>query len=155
LNNPSWSAFKTSLAPVRNEINNFLAAGYSPKEEEASAIHDILDPHETPERIQAALKQLTMVADARLASIGKHYTDVMYTNYPNLLSPQSKQFLKSQKINSLSLPYGADLPRGWQGNKSQPVTDPNIARAYVQAAGNDKDKAIDLAKMNGWTLNLK
>jgi hypothetical protein len=152
-NNPAWSAFKTSLAPVRNEINNFLAAGYSPKTEESEAMNTILDPHETPARIQAALKQLTMVADARLSSIGKHYTDVMYTNYPNLLSPQSKAFLQSQKINSLSLPYSTDLPRGWQGGKSQQMTDKNMARAYYNAAGNDKDKAKDLAKMNGWILN--
>jgi hypothetical protein len=151
-NNPAWSAFKTSLTPVRNEINNFLAAGYAPKAEEAEAISQILDPHETPARIEAALKQLTMVADARLSSIGKHYTDVMYTNYPNLLSPQSKQFLQSSGVKSLSLPYSADLPRGWQGNKSQQMTDKNMARAYFNAAGSDRDKAKDLAKMNGWIL---
>jgi hypothetical protein len=35
------------------------------------------------------------------------------------------------------------------------MTDANMARMYVQAAGNDKAAAIALAKKNGWTLNIQ
>lgn len=152
-NNPDWKAYQTSLVPVRNEIQNFLAAGYATKSEDADLMHQILSDDETPARMTAALRQLADTADIRLQAIGQKYLDTMGTSYPNLLSADSKNTLKRFGIQSKSIPLAQHLPRGWAGGRAQEMTDKNMARAYFLAAGGDKEKTKDLAKTNGWTLN--
>src|ERR1700691_6459722 len=57
-NSPEWKAYQTSLQPVRQEISNFLAAGYKPSDDDQKNIDAILSDNETPQRIQAAIRQL-------------------------------------------------------------------------------------------------
>ena len=154
-NDPDWKAYQTALVPVKNEIENFLAAGYAVKSEDSAVMHQILDDNETPERITAALKQLAETADIRLAAMGQKYLDRMDTTYSHLLSADSINTLKNLKIDSKAAKLATPLPRGWVNNQAQPVTNADLAKKFVQAAGNDKDKAMDLAKNNGWILNLK
>jgi hypothetical protein len=149
---PDWKAYKTSLLPVQNEISNFLAAGYAVKAEDAALMQQAVDPHETPARITAALRQLAETADIRLSAIGQRYLDTVGTTYPKLLSTDSANTLKRLGINSRAIPLGTPLPRGWQNNQPQQLTDKNVARQFFQAAGGDKMKAQQLAKANGWEL---
>jgi hypothetical protein len=148
-----WKRWETSLAPVRNEISNFLAAGYSPKEDEQKSINTILDKHETPARIMAAIGQLAETADVRLAALGRGYTQTMDTNYPELLSPDALNSMKRAGIQSKAAAFSGALPRGWDAQGGfQNVTDVNLAKRFVAAAGGNRQRAVDLARANGWIL---
>jgi hypothetical protein len=151
-NDPDFKAYQTSLVPVKHEIENFLAAGYATKTEDAQAMQQVLDQNETPARITAALKQLAETADVRLASMGKTYQNTMDTNYSNLMSADSINTLKRLGIQSKAFAYSQALPRGWQGDKPSKITDPKVAQAFGAAAGRDRQRTIDLAKANGWTF---
>ena len=152
-NDPDWIAYKTSLLPVQNEISNFLAAGYATKEEDARLMKQALDPHETPARVTAALRQLAETGDVRLASMGQRYLDTIGTTYPKLVSPDSLNTFKNLGIKSRAAELATPLPRGWNAGKPQQMTDLNMAKAYIRAAGGNRQAAIDLAKNNGWILN--
>jgi hypothetical protein len=145
-----WKAYQTSIEPVKHEIENFLAAGYAVKAEDASNMQEILSPNETPARMTAALRQLADTADIRLQAIGQRYVDTMGTTYPHLMSIDSVNTLKRLGIDSKAGPLSQTLPRGWQGGQSSPMTDKNVARAYFQAGGGEKVRAQELAKENGW-----
>lgn len=152
-NDPDWKAYQTSLVPVKHEIENFLSAGYAVKTEDAQAMKSVLDPNETPSRINAALRQLADTADVRLAALGRSYINTMDSNYENLMSADSVNTLKKLGIQSKALAYSQKLPRGWQGAEPQQMTDINMARRFAAAAGGDRQKTQDLAKANGWILN--
>jgi hypothetical protein len=151
-NDPDYKAFETSIQPVRNEIENFLAAGYKPSDSEQASINAILSPDETPARITAAVKQLAMTADDRLAAMGKTYTNTMDTNRQGLLSPDSIRTLQKMGIQSKALAYSTPFPRGWQGGKPTLLTDRATAEKFVKAAGYDRQRAVDLARANGFIL---
>ena len=151
-NDPDWTAYKTSLLPVQNEISNFLAAGYATREEDSRLMKTALDPHETPARITAVLRQLAETADVRLAEMGRRYLGTIGTTYPHLLSVDSANTLKRLNIASKSIPLSTTLPRGWQNGQATQMTDKNMARAYFQAANSDRAAAVALAKNNGWIL---
>ena len=104
-------------------------------------------------QIKGVMTQMAHTADVRLASLGKAYVNTMHTTYPDLISLDSQNTLRNLGVQSQALPYTQALPRGWNGNRPTQMTDRNMARAYYQAAGNDKTRAIDLAKTNGWILN--
>jgi hypothetical protein len=147
---PDWKAYETAIEPVKHEIENFLNAGFAVKAEDAKAMQEVLSPDETPARMTAALRQLADTADIRLQAIGQRYLDTMGTTYPNLMSADSMNTLKRLGIESKALPLSQRLPRGWQNNQPQKVTDKNVAQAFYLAAGKDKAKAQELAKQNGW-----
>jgi len=147
---PDWAAFKTSLLPVQQEMSNYLAAGYAPKAEEASLMHAALDPHETPARIMATLKQLADTADIQLTEMGRTYLNATDTTNKNLLSPEAAASLQRLGVKSKAAAFSTELPRGWQTNQMQPLTDRKIGEAYYHAASGDKAKAQWLARQNGW-----
>jgi hypothetical protein len=151
---PDWKTYKTSLLPVQREIGNFLSAGYAQTEAEKAELEQVLDPHETPARIQAALKQIATTGDLRLAALGQKYIDTMDTTFPHLLSDDGMNTLKNLGVQSQAANFGRALPRGWQNNQPQQMTDKAMARAYFQAAGGNPQRAMDLAKSNGWVLNI-
>jgi hypothetical protein len=151
---PDWKTYKTSLIPVQREIGNFLSAGYAQTEAEKAELESVLDPHETPARIQAALKQIATTGDLRLASLGQKYVDTMHTTFPGLLSDDGLNTLKNLGVNSQAAAYGRALPRGWQNSQPQPIPDAATARAFFQAAGGNPQRAMDIAKTNGWILNI-
>ena len=150
-NDPDWKAYQASIAPVQNEYANLLAAGYSPKEDDAALIRQIVDPHETPARIEAALKQLATTADIRLANMGQRFQDTLDTNYPHLISNDSLNAFRNLGIKSKAEPLSGDLPRGWAGDGSQfsPIT-PAAKTAYFAAANGNPKRAAAMAKLNGW-----
>jgi hypothetical protein len=152
-NDTNWKRWETALVPVRNEIENFLAAGYKPSEAEQGYINQVLDKHETPARIMAAITQLADTADIRLASLGKGYTDTMDSNFRGLLSPDAANSLKRLGIKSKAAAYSGVLNKGWdaQGNM-QNLTDIPLAKRFVAAAGGDRQRAVELARANGWIL---
>jgi hypothetical protein len=152
-NNANWKRWETALAPVRNEIENFLAAGYKPSEAEQQMINQVLDKHETPARIFEAIKSLAETADIRLAAIGKGYTETMDKNFHGLLSPDAVNTLKRMRIPSKAAAYSGNLAKGWDADgKMQNLTNVPLAKQYVAAAGGDRQRAIDLARANGWIL---
>jgi hypothetical protein len=150
-NDPDWKAYQASIAPVQNEYANLLAAGYSPKEDDAALIRQIVDPHETPARIEAALKQLATTADIRLANMGQRFQDTLDTNYPHLISNDSLNAFRNLGIKSKAEPLSGDLPRGWAGDGSQfsPIT-LAAKTAYFAAANGNPKRAAAMAKLNGW-----
>ncbi len=151
LDTPQWKAYETSLLPVQNEISNFLSAGYAVKAEDAELMHQVLDKHETPARITAALRQLALTADDRLASMGETYRNTMGTTFTHLLSTDSINTLKRLGIKSKAIPLATPIPRGWQGDQpSQPSK--QVLNTIWQASGGDVDAATQLAKLNGWSV---
>jgi len=149
-NDPDWKTFSTSLVPVQDEITNFLKAGYAPHSEDTALMKTILDPHETPTRILAAIKSLAETADIRLAEMGRSYLTAMDTTKNDLVSPGSAATFQRLGIKSKAAEVGATLPRGWQNNQLQTMTDPKVGLAYLHAAGGDATKAKWLARQNGW-----
>jgi hypothetical protein len=150
LDSPAWKAFQTSLIPVQTEINNFLAAGYKPSDDEGVQMRTILSDNETPARINAALKQLAETADIRLQSIGQRYLDTMGTTYSKLMSADSRASLKNFGIPSKADGLSQKLPQGWNNGQAQQLTDKAVVGMYLRAAGNDSVAAQELAKQNGW-----
>jgi hypothetical protein len=148
-NDPDWTAYKTALLPVQNEISNFLAAGYATKEEDSRLMKQAIDPHETPARITAALRQLAETGDVRLAAMGQRYLDTMDTPYTKLLSPDSRNTFKRLGIDSKADKLSQDAPKGWNGTNFSPIT-PEITKKFFTLASGDPQRAASLAKLNGW-----
>jgi hypothetical protein len=148
-NDPDWTAYKTALLPVQNEISNFLAAGYATKEEDSRLMKQAIDPHETPVRITAALRQLAETGDVRLAAMGQRYLDTMDTPYTKLLSPDSRNTFKRLGIDSKADKLSQDAPKGWNGTNFSPIT-PEITKKFFTLASGDPQRAASLAKLNGW-----
>ena len=148
-NDPDWAAYKASLVPVQNEYANLLAAGYSPKEEDAAAIRQIMDPHETPARVVSALKQLATTADVRLSNMGQRYLDTIGTTNTHLLTADSRNTFKNLGIPSKTDAVSQPIARGWQGGNATPIN-PAVLYTIFEAAGHDPVKAGQIAKDNGW-----
>jgi hypothetical protein len=146
-----WAAYSASLEPVKHEIENFLSAGFATKAEDAEAMRAILNDTMPINRMNATLKQLAMTADARLASLGKAYTNNLGRNYTHLLSTEAKQTLDKLGVKSQSAAYASALPRGWNNHQMQKLTDVNVAKQFLAAAGNNITEARELMKRNGWT----
>lgn len=152
LDSPEWKAYKTSLLPVQQEISNFLAAGYATKAEDSELMHQVLDPHETPSRINAALRQLAETGDIRLKNMGETYRDTMGTTFPNLVKADTANTLKALGIDSQAAKVSVRLPMGWQGGNAQPIQQApqGTVQMFLQAAGGNAAAATDLARQNGW-----
>jgi hypothetical protein len=147
-----WAAYSAALEPVKNEIENFLAAGYATKSEDVANMNALLSDKLPINQVSSVIRQLADTADVRLAGLGKAYVNTMGTTYPHLMSTDSQNALKRMGIQSKALPYTQALPRGWVNHQATQMTDKNMARAYFQAAGNDRNAAVALAKNNGWLL---
>jgi hypothetical protein len=147
-----WAAYSAALEPVKHEIENFLAAGYATKSEDVSNMNALLSDKLPINQVSSVIRQLADTADVRLAGLGKAYVNTMGTTYPHLMSTDSQNALKRMGIQSKALPYTQALPRGWNNHQATQMTDKNMATAYYQAAGKDKNAAIALAKNNGWIL---
>jgi hypothetical protein len=147
-----WAAYSAALEPVKHEIENFLAAGYATKSEDVSNMNALLSDRLPINQVSSVIRQLADTADVRLAGLGKAYVNTMGTTYPHLMSTDSQNALKRMGIQSKALPYTQALPRGWNNHQATQMTDKNMATAYYQAAGKDKNAAIALAKNNGWIL---
>jgi hypothetical protein len=147
-----WSAYSAALEPVKHEIENFLAAGYATKSEDVASMNALLSDKLPINQVASVIRQLADTADVRLAGLGKAYVNTMGTTYPHLMSTDSQNALKRMGIQSKALPYTQTLPRGWNNDQATQMTDKNMAMAYYQAAGKDKNAAIALAKNNGWLL---
>ncbi|MFZ3277995.1 MAG: hypothetical protein WA182_13925 [Candidatus Sulfotelmatobacter sp.] len=148
-NDPDWTAYKASLIPVQNEYANLLAAGYSPKEEDAAMIRQVMDPHETPARVLSALKQLATTADVRLSNMGQRYLNTMQTTNTNLLTADSRNTFKNLGIPSKTDAVSQPIPRGWQGGNATKIT-PAVLNTIFEATDRDPVKAGQIAKANGW-----
>ena len=149
LDSPQWKAYKTSLLPVQQEISNFLAAGYATKSEDSALMNQILDPHETPGRINAALRQLAETGDIRLKNMGQTYLDTMGTTFPNLVKADTANTLKALGINSQAAKVSVKIPMGWQNGQAQPLPKEYV-KTFMDAAGGNPTVATDLARQNGW-----
>jgi hypothetical protein len=147
-----WAAYSAALEPVKHEIENFLAAGYATKSEDVANMNALLSDKLPINQVSSVIRQLADTADVRLAGLGKAYVNTMGTTYPHLMSTDSQNALKRMGIQSKALPYTQALPRGWVNHEATQMTDKNMARAYFQAAGSDRNAAIALAKNNGWLL---
>jgi hypothetical protein len=147
-----WSAYTAALEPVKHEIENFLAAGYATKSEDVANMNALLSDKLPLRQVKSVIRQLADTADVRLKGLGQAYVNTMGTTYPHLMSTDAQNALKRMGIDSKALPFTQPLPRGWVNHQATQMTDKNMARAYYQAAGNDRNAAVALAKNNGWLL---
>ena len=155
-NDPNYIRLKTALGAPAKEYMSFLNANRAEHEDDIKIMKDvIMNPEATPLQINSALKELAKTADFRLGSLGKGYISTVGTTFPGLLDPSSAGTLKKFGVDSTAAKVAVSLPKGWVDGKAQIMRDRNVAKMYFQAAGNDPQRAMDLAKKNGWTLNIQ
>ena len=155
-NDPNYIRLKTALGAPAKEYMSFLNANRAEHEDDIKIMKDvIMNPEATPLQINSALKELAKTADFRLGSLGKGYISTVGTTFPGLLDPSSAGTLKKFGVDSTAAKVAVSLPKGWVDGKAQIMRDRNVAKMYFQAAGNDPQQAMDLAKKNGWTLNIQ
>ena len=155
-NDPNYIRLKTALGAPAKEYMSFLNANRAEHEDDIKIMKDvIMNPEATPLQINSALKELAKTADFRLGSLGKGYLATVGTTFPGLLDPSSAGTLKKFGVDSTAAKVAVSLPKGWVDGKAQIMRDRNVAKMYFQAAGNDPQQAMDLAKKNGWTLNIQ
>ncbi len=154
-NDPNYVRLKAAIGAPLKEYMSFLNAGHAEQESDTRMMDRVTDINSTPLQINTALKEWAKTADFRLGSLGKGYQATVGTNFTGLLDPSSKATLvKLVGPTATSPAYAAPLPKGWAAGKAQQMTDKNMARTYLQAAGMDTQRATDLAKKNGWVLNF-
>jgi hypothetical protein len=151
-NDPNYVRLVAALGAPAKEYMSFLNANRAEHESDIALMDRVLNPNSTPLQINEALKELLKTADFRLGSLGKGYQQTVGTNFTGLLDPATAATFKKFGINSTAAPVAVALPRGWVNHQATQMTDKNMARAYFQAAGQDKQAAIDLARKNGWIL---
>ena len=149
---PNFVRLQAALGAPAKEYMSFLNANRAEHESDIKQMETVLSPESTPLQINAALKELAKTADFRLASLGKGYVSTVSTTPQRLLDPAAAATLQKFGIPSQSAKVSAPLPKGWTAGKPQQMVDKNLAKAYYQAAGEDKAQATLLAKKNGWIL---
>jgi hypothetical protein len=149
---PDWKAYQAAISPVKQELDNFLANGFAPKEDVVRTTDALLNTKTPLRQAVAAVRQMAETGDARLASIGQRYVDVMSRTYPTLMSTDSRNTLNRLGIQSKAAPLSVQLPRGWTANhqSSSLAANPTATALFKAAAGGNKDLFIRLARMNGW-----
>ena len=131
---------------------SFLKNNRAEHSEDIDTMQSVLNDKQTPAQIEASLQQLAKSADIRLAAIGAQYLSTMGTTYPNLVSDKGKAALQRFGIKAESPALSQNLPRGWANGQAQKLTNPNIAKQFVLAAGGNNAKAAEIAKQNGWSF---
>ncbi len=149
---PTYTKFAAALEPVRTEFMSFLKNNRAEHSEDIDTMQSVLNDKQTPAQIEASLQQLAKSADIRLAAIGAQYLSTMGTTYPNLVSDKGKAALQRFGIKAESPALSQNLPRGWANGQAQKLTNPNIAKQFVLAAGGNNAKAAEIAKQNGWSF---
>lgn len=151
---PNYVRLQAALGAPAKEYMSFLNANRAEHESDIKQMETVLSPESTPLQINAALKELAKTADFRLASLGKGYVSTVGTTPQRLLDPAAAATMQKFGVDSQSAKVSRPLPKGWASGKAQVLTDGGLAKRYFQAAGNDPAEAVNLAKKNGWTLNL-
>jgi hypothetical protein len=149
---PNFVRLQAALGAPAKEYMSFLNANRAEHEADIKQMETVLSPESTPLQINEALKELAKTADFRLASLGKGYVSTVGTTPQRLLDPAAAGTMQKFGIPSQSAKVSVPLPKGWAAGKPQQMVDKNLAKAYYQAAGEDKAQAVSLAKKNGWIL---
>jgi hypothetical protein len=149
---PNFVRLQAALGAPAKEYMSFLNANRAEHEADIKQMETVLSPESTPLQINEALKELAKTADFRLASLGKGYVSTVGTTPQRLLDPAAAGTMQKFGIPSQSAKVSVPLPKGWTAGKPQQMVDKNLAKAYYQAAGEDKAQATLLAKKNGWIL---
>jgi hypothetical protein len=149
---PNYVRLQAALGAPAKEYMSFLNANRAEHEADIKQMDTVLSPESTPLQINAALKELAKTADFRLASLGKGYISTVGTTPQRLLDPEAAGTMQKFGIDSQSAKVSVPLPKGWAAGQPQQMVDKKLAKAYYQAAGEDKAQATLLAKKNGWIL---
>jgi hypothetical protein len=100
-----WKQFEFAMEPVKQEMSNFLAAGYAVKAEDAAKINAVLNDTLPLNQVRGVMSQMAHTADVRLAALGKAYVNTMGTTYPNLVSTDGKNTLRNLGVQSQADAY--------------------------------------------------
>jgi len=111
-NDPDYTAFVTSLEPVRKEFMTFLNQNRAEHESDLKVMNVVLDDNSSPAQIERALKQLGNSASIRLNNLGRKYSNTIGTAYPNLITPEGVQTLQRM---------GIQIPQGLTSGGKQPA----------------------------------
>ena len=151
---PALAQLRTHLNNAKQEYQNFLAAGFSPKEIDAEHWDKVFDPNQSPKALLTATKDAGISAGDRLSALGRSYLSDMGTTFPSLLTPHGASVLKKFGVNEKSsdvFSLSTPLPKG----NNEVLTDNNIVQSFMRAAGGDTKTAVRLARMNGWYVPEK
>jgi hypothetical protein len=124
----TYNQYMATLQPVREEYNNMLAGGFSPKAEDAKAGHDILSDSASPAQVEAAVKQMGHTAIARADSVNDMYRKVMGTDDPDLISPAAR-------AAAVKLGLGPEVSKFGSGGS---INKPNTTQTKAAAPGGGK-----------------
>jgi hypothetical protein len=149
---PNFVRLQAALGAPAKEYMSFLNANRAEHEADIKQMETVLSLESTPLQINEALKELAKTADFRLASLGKGFVSTVGTTPQRLLDPAAAATMQKFGIPSQSAKVSVPLSKGWAAGKPQQMVDKNLAKAYYQAAGEDKAQAVSLAKKNGWIL---
>lgn len=151
---PELAKFRVALGNVREEYQNFLAAGFSPKEINAEEWKKILTDDASPATVLAAATSMVHAAGKRLSAMGTSYLSDMGTTFPTLLSQNGQTAMKRYGLNETNsdiFTLSTPLPKG----NNEVLTDPTIIGAFKRAAQGDSARAVRYARMNGWYVPEK
>ncbi len=142
---------------------NFLNGNRAEHAEDIRAMESVLDSKTaTPQTVYTALQTWAKTADDRAKALGETYRDTVGTTFPALVSKSTVDNLAKLGVKSQASALSGALPRAnsWVTNL-QPQTlnpanaqDKAIANQFIRAAGGDPQKAVEMAKEHGWTLNV-
>lgn len=83
------AALNAALLPVRGEFSQFMAGNYKPRDEEAKAFSDLINPAATPSQLETAFKTITQTGAIRLGNIDGQYKRISGKGIPGLLTEDS------------------------------------------------------------------
>jgi hypothetical protein len=96
---PEAGIITAALQAPKQEINNLLAGGYSPKQEDTQAFDTILNPAATPAKLTGAFKQLAHIGAIRLNGIDDQYRRLFRKELPGALDQPTVNALNKLNVD--------------------------------------------------------
>jgi hypothetical protein len=158
----NYQRFKASVIAPAKEYMNFLNQNRAEHETDIAALQPLLNEDVTPATAFTALQTFMKTADDQAYSMGEAYRDTVGDTYPNLVSKSTADAMRKLGVNSRSVNLSGTLPRAktWVINltpQQLSPQDPNagaIVKRFVQAAGNDAEKAMEMGREHGYIFTL-
>lgn len=161
-NDQNYKRFQASVIAPAKEYMNFLNQNRAEHETDIDALEPLLDPKATPESAYTALQTFMKTADDQAFAMGEQYRDTVGTTFPGLVSKSTADAMRKLGVTPRATALSGTLPRAqsWVTNlQPQKLTaaDPNakaIVTRFVQAAGSDPEKAMEMGREHGYIFNL-
>lgn len=97
---PTYTQFAAAISPVKTEYDNALKAGYAPTAEDEKNSAVLLSDSSSPAQIEAAVKQMSHSVLRRLESTNQSYRTHTGVDYPNMISPDAAQAVRTLGLST-------------------------------------------------------